>query len=229
MNLEEAVKVFAHDGILHLAARERAVNIARVLLEPFDPDVHYPIIYIHIHFAMLKEAEILLEGVPDRSDETYKQLEDYHKALETCEDYNAAVFPLSVRYSKWWSGPHLSFPPTYKGRERTSWHPIYINRIEDDGKHLYCHVGKMENGEMVIGEVAFPADKFDDEYHAADFGEVAFYGQDADAEYIIKLHGNGPWKRDAELQRVVDLAFPYIKKSHELLNEQIRKEYYETH
>jgi len=226
MNLEEAIKIFGHDGILHLAARERAENIVRVINEPFDPDVHYPVIYIHIFYAMLQESKVLLENVPNKEDETYKQLADYHKALEICEHHNAAVFPLTVRHRYWWDGPHLDFPDVHNGRERTSWHPLKINFIDPNGKDVYCHVGKLED-EIVIGEAAFPVEKFENYLENA-FGEVAFYGQDEKAEYIIKLHPGGNWKHDPELKRISDLAWPYIEKSHNLLNEQIRKEYYEN-
>ncbi len=110
MNFEEAVKIFAHDGILHLAARERAQNIGRVLAEPFDRNLHYPIIYIHVFFAMLPETKVMLDAVPDKEDETYKQLEDYYNALKVCEHWNIGIFPLTVRHRNWWKGPHLTFP-----------------------------------------------------------------------------------------------------------------------
>jgi hypothetical protein len=66
--LQEFIDIYAYDGILHLACRERKKILAKVLAVPFDKEVHYPLADIHLHFAMLKEAGAILEHTTDKDD-----------------------------------------------------------------------------------------------------------------------------------------------------------------
>lgn len=219
MNLEEAVAIFANDGIFHLASANRSDNVRKMIAEPFNPEVHYPIIYLHTHYAMLKEAKTLLDSVPNKEDETYKQLEDYYNALKECERVNHGIFPLNVPYRDWWNGPHLSFPEGY-----IDWNPFQIDVIIEEGDTEFsCVMGKKEEDGIHYGFVTLPIDKCRIRPEVDMFGEIAFYSDDDD-DFIIDFHREKIWVRPPELNAVYEKIQPYMIKSNELLNERIMKD-----
>jgi hypothetical protein len=219
MTFQEAIDIFAHDGIFHLASRERKENLDKLLSVPFDPEIHYSLAYIHIHFVMLNEAERILEYTPDKEDETYKQLKDYYDALAECDRVDIGIFPLSVSYRDWWKGPHLDFPPGF-----TDWYPIRMDCIDD--KSACITVGKLENGEITYGYVDFITKEFIenslDEFSTDSMGEMAYY---ENTGYKFRFHQSKIWNRPPELDVVAQRVQPLIQKSHDLLTEAIAKDF----
>jgi hypothetical protein len=213
MNLQDFIDIYAYDGILHLASANCKETLAKVLVTPFDPNIHYTLAYIHLHYAMLDEAEAILNHTPDKTDETYKQLEDYLLALKECQRTNIGIFPLSVPYRNWWNGPHLPFPIEYNGNKLDSWFPVRLECVEKDKAYLI--VAKLEDNKIVYAEVTIP----DVAVEPDSMGEIAFYGDN----YLIKFHKLDFWVQPAELNAVRLKAWPFIETSHKCLSEQIER------
>lgn len=211
MNLAEAMDIYAYDGILHLASRDRYKNLECILAVPFDPDLHYPLAYVHLHFAMLDIGRKILDHTTNKEDEAYKDLDDYHKALEECEKSHVGIFPLSVPYRRWWDGPHLDFPNRNK---ITAWFPLRVQEV--DGDDLYCTVGKKEG---IYGNSKFSVQKATHPVEEDMMGEVVFYGED----YLIDFHREKTWKYPSAMKVYADKAMPYLIRSNETLRKRIEE------
>lgn len=216
MTLDEAMILYANDGILHLASRDRVSILETVLSNPFDPELHYPLAYIHLHYAMLETGKKILDHAPDKNDETYKELEDFHNSLEECRRSNFGVFPLNVSFRDWWNGPHLQFP----NRDKiTSWFPLRVLHVD---MVVDLVIAKKEGEHIDYVFITLPKNKFSSSPEADLMGEIAFYGED----FIVNFHEKRTWKPSPKMKEVIDKVMPYIKKSNELLNKQIRHELY---
>ena len=206
---------YIKDGVILLLSSDRLETLNKILSIPFNPDIHYPILYIHIHFAILEIAKKILDYIPDKENALYKQLEDFYNALIDCEDNNlTAVFPLNVPYRNWWNGPHLDFP---KKEEITSWFPMRIQSIENN--NVIIIVGKRESDTTTYGEVNLPRGTFPDDIEEETYGEIAFYEED----YVIKMHPI-QWDQPKELKLLTEKVTPYLIKSSIARQKQVYKD-----
>ena len=230
MNLTEAVDLFSGDlynrRTLFLASGDRKERIAKLLSVPFDPQVHYPIAYIHLYYAMLDEAANILDYAPDKTDETYQQLNDYLQAMQECERSHIGIFPLNISYRKWWDGPHLPFPETYKEKKLAVWYPIRVDCIENNIVH--CSLGEKVDNKIHYFYIECPLDKFQIPPKEDQMGEMAVYGDDGDDDSLILLHLQEKWEQKPELKAVADQVGEIIKKSHDALFEALEDDFQNT-
>lgn len=226
MELGEIIQIYAPDGVLDLANRERFETLKKVMTIPFAPELHYPVIYIHLHYAMLNEAKQMLDLVEDKEDETYKQLSDLYEALTECERANVSggsVFPLDVPFRDWWKGPHMKFPNQDK---IIDFFPLRVNLVEE--KSIYLTVAQVEDG-IKYGFFDFPLDeRILSTPEQNSLGEIAFYG-DAEGDYLINFYPkHREWTYPPELEAVKQKSLPYIKRSDELFWKKVEDSWDET-
>ena len=212
MNLEDAINLYAPDGILHLLCRERRSILKTILSEPFDPDLHYTLTYVHLYYALLDTAKQYLDFVPNKNDPTYKELEDYYNALEECDNSGHGVFPLTVNYRNWWNGPHLA------NKKDVAWFPLRVETV--DGDKFHATVAKFEDSKITYGDVEFECNLAKTTPKPEAMGEAIFDGE----KYSILFYDEEEWIFNPVLQKVIDRAWPYIIRSDKLLNERIEEE-----
>jgi hypothetical protein len=215
MTLEDAILLYAPEGVLGLARQDRHEKLKTLLSVPFDPDLHYTMAYIHLHYAMLEIAEVILTHC-NKEDETYKELEDFHNALEDCQRTNHSVFPLSVRHRHWWSGPHLFGKDIKDGM--TAWFPLRVEFVEGDT--FQAIVARKEDDRTVYGQVEIPCNRTITPPENDLMGEIVYHGE----EYQIAFHLEKIWRHNPALQIVVNRAMPYITRSNEMLNQRIEED-----
>lgn len=158
MKLQEALDVYCK----HLSGVEERKIFSKLKETDFSASIHYPIIYLYLHYSQLEKAEFLLNKSDSTNDETYLELKDLLEALKETNFSNSSVFPLSTPWREWKNGPHLDFPNEiavndYEYHKLIKWFPGSVIYVE--GKKVGFTFGEISGGGIDYADVEIDLDK----------------------------------------------------------------------
>lgn len=222
MTINEIIEIYKQVPVL--SSPESKEMFSKLLKMDFDPEIHYPIAYLYLHYCRFYECEHLL-SLSNKEDQTYKDLYNMLMAISEAED-GECVFPLTIPYDKWWNGPH-KLPLSYKGKPLVKWFPCQITEV--DCNKIYLIIGKNENGINQYGYVDLDLGKLNLEFslpnensnfykdYSKKYGELGFYGTETDFVLYLKCHDmndrtNYPPKTIAKCYNIIKPVLEEVQK-----------------
>lgn len=122
--------------------------------------LHVPVARCAMHRAQLDFAGEVLAAIPEslRSSRVdVRALDRLHKTFVEVRRFGGAVFPLTVPFETWWSGPHLGSP-----RAVDRWLPACVEAVDKDGVHLFAALPPtVERADPQYGHLIVPLVDFD--------------------------------------------------------------------
>lgn len=191
MTIDEVIERYKISPIL--SSREAKECFEKLKNMDFDPSIHYPIIYLYLHYAQLEKARELLDLNKNKDDQVHIDLDNILLALEECMDSGWGVFPLTVPFSNWWNGPHTNLPKKVNDLPLKEWVPARLIEVTDGKVHLVS--AKLVHNEIQYVRIEVDREKLGCNFELPDGNydgdpmilEIGFYGE-TEGVFVTRCH-----------------------------------------